>query len=111
MPWQVCTECVCKYTCIHTCARHMPMAQDAITRWHYYIRTHPSIIFVSAVWHSLLGELANSKEVALPLTSLTTFGSCDKELPGDQAVVLEFICRLFVIVSLQRFVVQPKLLY
>lgn len=98
----------CKNTsnCIY--AKYMALALDAITRWHYYIHTCSSIIFVVTVlWDALLRELANKS----CLISLTGFCSCDRELPGEGAVVLEIICRLFVIISLRRFVVQTKLLY
>lgn len=50
----------CKNTsnCIY--AKYMALALDTITRWHYYIHTCSSIIFVVTVlWDALLRELAN----------------------------------------------------
>lgn len=92
-------------SCKYTYAKHMTMAQAAITRWHCYIHAHSSILCDVAVgWDALLGELANSKRVAVPLISLSKFSSCDRELPGEWAVVLEFFCRLFVIFKDLRIV-------
>lgn len=51
--------------CIH--AKYMAMALDAITRWHYYIHTCSSIIFVVTVCGMLFWESwqTASKQVAV----------------------------------------------
>jgi len=68
------------------------------------LHTHPFFQprGVAVGWDALSGEIVNSKRVAFPLISLCRFSSCDRELPGERAVVLEVFCRLFVIVSPQR---------
>lgn len=54
------------------------------------LHTHRSSHPAGAVgWDALLGEPANSKRLAVPFLSLRTLMSCDRELPGERAVVLE----------------------
>lgn len=40
-------------------------------------------------WDALLGQPASSKRVDVPLISSSRFSTCDRELPREQAVVLE----------------------
>lgn len=89
------TSCHSKYVLNMSCkcpyAKHMTMAQAAITRWHCYIHTRSFFPCGVAVgWDALLGELANSKRVAVALISLSRFSSCDREFPGERAVVIDF---------------------
>lgn len=73
----------------------MTMARAAITRWHCYIHTRSSILCGVAVgWDALLGELANSKKVTLPLISLSRFSSCDSSLGNGQSCLrfLQALC-------------------
>lgn len=74
---------------VSTYVKHMPMAQAAITRWPYPNTPIPPSFGVAVEWDALLGESESSKRVAVPLISPSRFSTCDRELPREQAVMLE----------------------
>lgn len=72
---------------------HMPMAQAAITRWPCSIHTHPFSLWCCWGVGCSSGRVSEQQKSCCSLISPSRFSTCDRELPREQAVVLEWFLR------------------